>query len=206
MPEDKELSKNKAFYGYMLPKNSLIISIIGIFAAFICALTFIVPITIPATQGYINLGDIGVMISGLLFGPIIGGITGGIGSALADLFIAPIYAVPTLIIKGLEGFFVGLIANPKKHYLKPNYRDFLAVIFGGLVMVFGYFIVEIILYGFPSALFEFFFNGAIQFGLGVLSALIFAFVARKNIIDNLPQVFDKVYLQLNSPEISIEET
>ncbi|GAG86716.1 unnamed protein product [marine sediment metagenome] len=87
--------------------------IIGIFAAFTCILTFIVPITIPATQGYINLGDIGVMISGLLFGPIIGGIAGGFGSALADLFIAPIYAIPTLIIKGLEGFLVGFIANPK---------------------------------------------------------------------------------------------
>jgi len=206
MPENKEFSKNRAFYGYKLPKNSLIISIIGIFAAFTCVLTFIVPITIPATQGYINLGDIGVMISGLLFGPIIGGIAGGIGSALADLFLAPQYAIPTLIIKGLEGFIVGLIANPKKHYLKLNYRDFLAVIFGGLVMVFGYFIAEIILYGFPSALFELFFNGAIQFGLGVLSALIFAFVARKNIVDNLPQVFDKVYLQFNSPEISLEDT
>ena len=84
MPENKKFSKNRGFYGYMLPKNSLIISLIGIFAAFTRALTFIVPITIPATQGYINLGDIGVMISGLLFGPIIGGIAGGIGSALAD--------------------------------------------------------------------------------------------------------------------------
>ena len=205
MPENKEFSKNKAFYGYMLPKNSLIVSIIGIFAAFTCVLTFIVPITIPATQGYINLGDIGVMISGLLFGPIIGGIAGGIGSALADLFIAPIYAIPTLIIKGLEGLIVGLIANPKKHYLKLNYRDFLAVIFGGLVMVFGYLLVEIVLYGFPSALFEFFFNGTIQFGLGVSSALIFAFVARKNIVNSLPQVFDKVFLQFSSPDISIED-
>jgi len=98
MPENKEFSKNRTFYGYILPTNALIVSIIGIFAAFTCVLTFIVPITIPATQGYINLGDIGVMISGLLFGPIIGGIAGGFGSALADLFIAPIYAIPTLII------------------------------------------------------------------------------------------------------------
>ncbi len=206
MPENKEFSKNRTFYGYILPTNALIVSIIGIFAAFTCVLTFIVPITIPATQGYINLGDIGVMISGLLFGPIIGGIAGGFGSALTDLFIAPIYAIPTLIIKGLEGFIVGFIANPKKHHLKLNYRDFLAVIFGGLVMVFGYLIVEIVLYGFPSALFEFLFNGTIQFGLGVSSALIFAFVARKNIVDGLPQVFDKVFLQFNSPEISLEDT
>ena len=61
-------------------------------------------------------------------------------------------------------------------------------------MVFGYFLTEIILYGFPSALFELFFNGAIQFGLGALSALLFAAFARNNIINSLPQAFDKIFI------------
>lgn len=191
----KDSPKVRDFYGYLLPNNSIIIAIIAVFTALTCLLTFIVPLTIPATGGYINLGDIGVMISGILFGPIIGGIAGGLGSALTDIFLAPLYAFPTLFIKGLEGFIVGLIANPKKHYSKFNYRDIIAVISGGSIMIFGYFITQIILYGFPAALFEFFFNSAIQFGFGVVAAILFAFLARRNIVVNLPQVFDKIFIE-----------
>ncbi|MFX1492728.1 MAG: ECF transporter S component [Promethearchaeota archaeon] len=193
MKNENNLKKNN-FFGYFLPNNTLIISLISVFAALTCGLTFIVPFTIPATQGYINLGDIGVMITGILFGPIIGGISGGIGSMITDIVLAPVYAFPTLIIKGLEGFIVGLIANPRKNYIKFNYKDILAVIAGGLLMVYGYFLTEIFLYGFPGALFEFFFNVTIQFGLAAVITLIFTFFARKNIITNLPQVFDKIFI------------
>jgi uncharacterized membrane protein len=186
--------KNSNFMGYYLLNNIIVLPVAAIFAAVTCILTFIVPFTIPTTQGYINLGDIGVMISGLLFGPIIGGIAGGFGSALTDIFLAPQYALATLIIKGLEGFIVGLISNPRKNYLKINYKDFIGVIIGGTIMVVGYFIAEIILYGFPSALFELFFNGAVQFGLSAIVSLLFVGFARKSITTNLIQAFDKIYI------------
>lgn len=186
--------KSRTFIGYMMPTNPLVISIIGVFGALTCVLTFIVPITIPATQGYINLGDIGVMITGSLFGPLIGGIAGGIGSTITDLFLAPQYALPTLIIKGLEGFIIGLIANPRKNYMKFNYRDVIAVFLGGSIMVSGYFITEILMYGFPSALFEFFLNLGIQFGLAAISTILFIIAFRKNIVINLPQAFDKIFV------------
>ena len=177
------------------------LSIIGIFAALICILTMIISIPIPATEGFINIGDAGVMICGLLFGPLIGAFSGGIGSALADLFLGyTIYAPGTLIIKGLEGFFVGLIANPKRFYNKLNYRDILAVLVGGFTMVFGYFFYEIIIYGIPAALFEFILNAIFQFGLGAGIALVFIGAARKGIIDNLPQVFDKIF-DVGAPKV-----
>ncbi|MFW9950511.1 MAG: ECF transporter S component [Candidatus Thorarchaeota archaeon] len=194
MTEIKTSIKKESFNGYFLLNNAIVLSTAAVFAAFTCILTFIVPFTIPTTGGYINLGDIGVMISGLLFGPIVGGLAGGIGSAFTDLFLAPVYAIPTLIIKGLEGFIVGLIADPKRFYNKYNYRDVLAVIAGGVFMVFGYFFTEILFYGIPSALFELFFNGGIQFGLGALVSSLFIIFARKNIISALPQVFDKIFI------------
>ena len=197
---NKTPSKWKDFKGYSLPNSTLVISIIGVFSALILVLTMIVPIRIPATQGYINIGDIGVMITGLLFGPLIGGISGGVGSALADIILAPQYAIPTLIIKGLEGFVVGLISNPRKYYKKFDYRAFMGILLGGLIMVFGYFITEIIFYGFPSALFEFFLNIFIQFGLGAVAGILFAISVRKNIIDSLPQVFEKIFI-IQTPEI-----
>ena len=69
--ESKRETENRNFLGYFWPIEPFSIAITSIFAAFTCVLTFIVPFTIPATQGYINLGDIGVMISGIMFGPII---------------------------------------------------------------------------------------------------------------------------------------
>ena len=195
----QKLLRQPNFLGYLLPFNSLSLSMIAIFGAFTCVVTMVIAFPIPATNGFINIGDAVVMITGLLFGPIIGGIAGGIGSSLADLFLGfPIYAPATLVIKGLEGFFVGLIANPKKNH-KWNYRDFIAVIVGGFIMIFGYFLYEAMIFGLPSALYEFILNGIIQFGLGSVIALIFIFAARKNIKTSLPQVFDKIYI---SPELT----
>jgi len=195
---NQKLSRKPNFLGYFLPYNSLSLSMIGIFGAFTCVVTMVIAFPIPATNGFINIGDAVVMITGLMFGPIIGGIAGGIGSSLADLFLGyPQYILATLVIKGLEGFFVGLIANPKKNY-KWNYRDFIAVVVGGFTMVVGYFIYEVILYGVPSALYEFILNGIIQFGLGSVIALAFILATRKNIKSSLPQVFDKIYI---TPEL-----
>ncbi len=195
----QKLSRTPNFLGYLLPFNSLSLSMIGIFGAFTCVVTMVIAFPIPATNGFINIGDAVVMITGLMFGPIIGGIAGGIGSSLADLFLGyAIYAPATLVIKGLEGFFVGLIANPKKNH-KWNYRDFVAVIVGGFIMIIGYFLYEVMIFGLPSALYEFILNSIIQFGLGSIIALIFIFAARKNIKTSLPQVFDKIYI---SPEVT----
>ena len=109
----------KTFLGYYLPTNPFVISLIAIFAALTCVMTMTIEIPVLATGGYINIGDFIVMFTGLMFGPIIGGLAGGIGSCLADIFLGwPLYALPTLIIKGLEGFVVGIIANPKNE--PPN--------------------------------------------------------------------------------------
>jgi len=198
---DENISKKREFNGYLLPKNSLSLSIVGIFSALICLLTMVISIPIPATQGFINIGDAGVMITGMMFGPIIGGIAGGVGSSLADIFLGyTVYAPATLLIKGLEGFLVGLIADPKKKNTRINFKDILAVIIGGITMSFGYFLYEIILFGISGALYEIFLNLIIQFGLGAIIAILFVITIRKNISDNLPQVFDKIFLIENSKE------
>jgi uncharacterized membrane protein len=192
--EKEEISKSN-YKGRLSPRIILSFSIIAIFSGLICVLTMIVSIPIPATQGYINIGDAGVMICGLLFGPIIGGFSGGIGSALADMLLGfTFYAPGTLIIKGLEGFLVGLIANPKRYYKKLNYRDILAVLSGGLLMAYGYFLYELFVFGLPAAIVELILNGIIQFGLGGVIAIVFIGTTRKVITDNLPQVFDKIFI------------
>ncbi|GAH51462.1 unnamed protein product, partial [marine sediment metagenome] len=97
--ESKRSKKNRDFFGYYLPKSPFSIAITSIFAALTCVLTMLISIPVPATGGYINIGDVGVMLTALIFGPVIGSLGGGIGSALADIFLGyPIWAPATFIV------------------------------------------------------------------------------------------------------------
>jgi uncharacterized membrane protein len=127
------------------------ISLIGLFAAITTVFTVLIAIPVPATGGFINIGDVGVMLSGLLFGPIVGGLAGGVGSALADLILGFGFFSPwTLLIKGLEGFLVGLISRRQNSYL-----DIVACfVVAGPWMVAGYFMVETAFFGVAPALVE----------------------------------------------------
>lgn len=186
----------KTFLGYYLPTNPFVISLIAIFAALTCVMTMTINIPVPATGGYINIGEFIVMFTGLMFGPIIGGLAGGIGSSLADIFLGwPSYALPTLIIKGLEGFIVGIISNPKKESIRINLRDIVAVILGGVIMVSGYFIVEafIMNYGVINASIEVPGN-LFQFIFGAVASILLVIPIRKNIVTGLPQVFEKIFV------------
>ena len=124
----------------------------AVMAALVTVSTYMVQIPVPATGGYINIGDAMVFTSALLFGPVVGGFAGGVGSALADLWGGYLMFVPiTLVVKGLEGTVAGLIRNGKS-----TIRDVLAVLVGGTIMVMGYFVAEAFLLGFgvPAALVE----------------------------------------------------
>mgnify|MGYP002565466613 CR=1 FL=1 len=58
----------------------------ALLAALVCVATMVVQIPSPM-QGYVNLGDCFVLLSGWLLGPWYGFAAGGIGSMLADIFL-----------------------------------------------------------------------------------------------------------------------
>ena len=200
--ESKRELENRNFLGYLLPNNALSISIIAIFTALNFVATYWIQIPIPATGGYINVGDIAVMFTALLFGPIIGGISGGVGSMISDIF-SPyiIYAPATLIIKGLEGFLIGLISNPRGRFGRISYRDILAVIIGGILIPFGYFIYEAFILGFGIAIALVEMPGNFfQFITAAVFSILFITASRKNIVDGLPQVFDLIFIPIELEE------
>jgi len=74
--------------------------------------TFLVVVPLPWTGGYFNLGDAVVILSGLLFGPVVGGISGAIGPTIADYMAGYSVFIPaTLVAKSLEGAISGLLAR-----------------------------------------------------------------------------------------------
>jgi len=113
------------------------ISLIVVMTALVAVGTLIIRIPNPM-GGYFNVGDVMIFVAALTFNPLIGGIAGGLGSAIADIIGFPLFAIPTLIIKGLEGLIASLITNKKSFF-----RDVLAVVAAGTEMVIGYFLVEL---------------------------------------------------------------
>jgi len=93
-------------------RKSLLMALTAVFTALVCVATVMFVLYVPATEGYFNLGETMVYTTALLLGPYVGAIAGGLGSALADVFLGfPIYAPATLVIKGAEGFVVGFLAK-----------------------------------------------------------------------------------------------
>jgi uncharacterized membrane protein len=149
-------------------------------AATTAVATLMVRVPIPATNGYLNFGDILVFTSALLFGRFVGGLAGGIGSAIADMIGYPPFALFTLVIKGLEGFVAGSIRDGKS-----SRRDFLGWLVGAIVMVSGYFLAEAYVMGFgvPAAV------GEVPFNLvQVLSGAIIAIPLARGLRKRIPKI------------------
>jgi len=125
----------------------------ALFAALTCVATMIIRIPTPGTSGYVHPGDAIVILSGVLLGPGAGFLAAGIGSALSDLIGGYlIYAPVTFFVKGLIALFTGMVFAKIG---KDKKKKLLAIVFGGLIdmllVLLGYGIFEIILYGFAGA-------------------------------------------------------
>ena len=100
--------------------------LIGVFAALVFALSWL-SIPIPLAIGEntrIHFGNIMCLLAGVLFGPLTGGLSAGIGSMLFD-FAHPEYASEfwiTFITKFAMGFVAGALAQhlPKKLPVFPR--------------------------------------------------------------------------------------
>ncbi|SEF74841.1 Uncharacterized membrane protein [Caloramator fervidus] len=127
--------------------KNIIYSGLGIALVFVATIA----IKIPYVKGYINFGDIFIFIISSIFGDKIGFISGGLGSALADISLGyNIYAPATFVIKGLEGFISGVLYN-KSRESSNTFLYYFSYIIAGLWMVLGYFIYETLIYGYLTA-------------------------------------------------------
>ncbi len=125
--------------------KSLDLAVIAIMGALTMVTTsFIVPFA--PTGGYFNLGDIIVVTTALLFGPVIGGVAGGIGSGLADVYLGyASYAPFTMIIKGIEGYVIVYIAGPQTNATRN--KVIIAWLVGGVIIIAGYWVAEVVFLG-----------------------------------------------------------
>jgi uncharacterized membrane protein len=99
------------------------------FIALVCVVTISFTLSVPVTGGYFNLGEAIIYIAALTFGSIVGALAGGVGAAIADIIVAPLFAPGTLIIKGVEGAIVGFLGKKLvKQTSKSNWRIYTALL------------------------------------------------------------------------------
>lgn len=137
-----------------MERTSKRLVIAALMAAFTCIATMIIKIPTP-TFGYIHLGDALVLLSGIVLGPITGGLAAGIGSMFADIFSGYVsWAPATLIIKALTAGIAGFLFHRLNRHKKSARSNAIHIIIGGLIgeaiMVIGYFLYETGLAAFAS--------------------------------------------------------
>jgi uncharacterized membrane protein len=95
--------------------------------------------------GYIHLGDILIYFAAFAFGPVVGGAAGGLGAALSDILSGYASFSPiSLVVHGLQGYVAGRIA----HGTTSSTRLILAVVVGGIITVVGYYVGEVLFFGY----------------------------------------------------------
>ncbi|MFP4015978.1 MAG: ECF transporter S component [Halanaerobiales bacterium] len=128
--------------------NNLSVRSLSYLALFIAAVALATFIKVPGLNtSYYNLGEVFIFTIAIVFGRKAGAISGAIGAALMDLLLFPVWAPFTLIIKGLEGWVVGKIAEGGSLTSK-----IIAVVIGGHIMIVGYALTTWYLYDWPSVL------------------------------------------------------
>lgn len=141
----------------------------ALFTALITVATLFIRVPLPL--GYVNLGDAFILLSVFILGPRCGTIASATGSAIADLIGYAAYAPGTLIIKGLMALTASLIYTAIYSAAKKSLlAEIVAGIVGALIMTFGYFLYETLLFTTAAvAIINIPYN-LIQGGLGVAIA------------------------------------
>lgn len=139
----------------------------GLLTALVCVATMVIKIPTP-TNGYVNLGDALVLLSGWLLGPAYGFFAAGVGSALADLINGyGSYVAGTLLIKGLMGMTAALVMRKESG---------MSLVMGGvlaeIIMIGGYFLYESTLLGYGLAAAASILGNAVQGGIGLVFGLL----------------------------------
>ncbi len=117
----------------------------ALMAAMTCVCTMVIKIPIPATGGYVNLGDSAVLLCSWYVGGIYGVAAAAIGSMLADILLGVMnYAAATLVIKGLMAFAAWKLFDRMSNH-KGQY---IGAVAAALIMTLGYFIYEFAFLGY----------------------------------------------------------
>ena len=143
MQNDAPASGSGRSAGISLAKH---LSFTAVLAALCCVSTVFFVVPLPAS-GYFNMGDVFVLLSGWLLGPLYGAAAAGLGTMLADVVGGyASYAPATLVIKAVMAVAAYFVSRLLKKAIRREKLDVLpravSALVGEALMVLGYFFFE----------------------------------------------------------------
>lgn len=130
----------------------------ALFTALTCVFTMVIKVPTLGTNGYVNIGDTGVLLSAWLLGGWYGIVAAGLGSGLADILSGyPAYAPGTFIIKLLMAAAAYAIyrrlSAKSSNYAVKTAMYAVSAIAAEAVMVVGYLVYEYFVLGYGAGAF-----------------------------------------------------
>ncbi|GMA69020.1 membrane protein [Leuconostoc litchii] len=158
------------------------LAILSVIIAFNVALSYVIKIPVPATNGFVNLVEAGIFLAAILGGARSGLIVGGLSGLLLDLLAGyPQWMIFSLVIHGLEGLIVGYFG-----YQRRPISQAVGLIIGSIIMIIGYVLAGAFLYNWTAGFASIIGNVA-QSVMGLIVAIILVPVFK-----NVPQVDLKI--------------
>ncbi|MEX0380779.1 ECF transporter S component [Leuconostoc sp. MS02] len=158
--------------------NTKQMTILAVMIALNVALSYIVRIPVPATNGFVNLVEAGIFLTAMLGGARNGMIVGGLSGLLLDLLAGyPQWMIFSFLIHGVEGLIVGYFG-----YQKNLISQVIGLVLGSLIMIIGYLLAGAFLYNWAAGFASIIGNMA-QTVMGVIIALVLIPVFKR-----LPQI------------------
>ena len=127
----------------------------AMFAAICCVLTMTVRVPTFGTNGYVNIGDMSVLLGAWLLGGMYGALAGGIGSAMADLLSGYTHYVPaTFLIKFLMALAAWFLFSRLADKVNRTVSLLISAAAAELIMMTGYFLYQSTILGYGLAAFS----------------------------------------------------
>ncbi|MEM4868793.1 MAG: ECF transporter S component [Desulfurococcaceae archaeon] len=159
----------------------------AVFTVLVYAATIALQIYQPATGGYFNIGESMIYLAAFVSTPLVAGLAGGVGAALADLSTGyAVFAPGTLVIKFVEGYAAGVLVRKLR-----KVHSFLQVVLSVAVYAAAFMVISAVLwsggvYVGPEKWLDFTFEPpyvevslAVWIALGVLLASLFFIVLQR---------------------------
>ncbi len=158
--------------GLSSKKSIKYMALTAIFAAFITIMTaYILHIPVSLTGGYIHFGDGLIFLAACMLPKPYAMAAGAIGGGLADLLTAPMWTLPTIVVKML----IVLPFTSKSKQIVSK-RNIMATVLSYFISATGYYIAESLVFGYEVAFINSYLGSLVQ-AVGSVVVFIVAGVA-----------------------------
>lgn len=126
------------------------VTISGLLIALVFIATKFINLRLPISMngGLIHLGNTMLFMAAIVFGKKKGALAGSVGMALFDMVSGWMAWAPfTFVVRGIMGYVIGSISHSSGRNGNNLLWNMAAILIGGIWMLFGYYVTEVILYG-----------------------------------------------------------